>query len=71
MYDYLKEKPEIFTESGQENFLKIRDRAKELLKQAGAFTMIKAISCASGNSYKNIACVDRLKEIGEIREITN
>jgi len=33
MYNYLVEKPKIFTEQGQKEFLKVRDRAKKLLNE--------------------------------------
>jgi hypothetical protein len=34
MYDYQKEKYYIFTEEGQCDFLKVRDQAHQLLKEA-------------------------------------
>lgn len=69
MYDYQKERAEIFTEQGQVTFLKIRDRVKYLLKTAGAFRMNEAISSATGSSWNHLACVDRLVELGEIIEL--
>ena len=35
MYSYQRERPNLFTEEGQRMFLKIRDRVKSLLGQAG------------------------------------
>ena len=70
MYNYKTEKPKIFTEEGQETFLKIRDRVQELLKQSGAVMMQNAISGLTGDSWFHLACVDRLVELNEIREIT-
>ncbi len=67
MYSYEKQKPSLFTESGQVIFLRVRDTAKRLLKQSGAFTMGHALG--HGDSWQNMACVDRLVELGEIREI--
>lgn len=69
MYVYEELKAGIFTESGQEMFLKIRDNTKELIKESGAVTMGSAISGVSGDSWLMIACVDRMVELGEIREI--
>lgn len=66
-YRYEKEKSKIFTEEGQECFLKIRDRAKRLLEKAGAFEMSKMFMV--GDSWASLACVDRLVELGEIIEI--
>ena len=51
-------------------FLSIRDRVNSLLKQAGAVRMQEAISGETGSSWQMLACVDRLVELGEIREIT-
>jgi hypothetical protein len=70
MYDYKTERPHIFTEDGQKMFLEIRDRVEELIGVAGAVSMGKAISKSTGDSWKMLACVDRLVELNEIREIT-
>ena len=70
MYNYQTEKSKIFTEDGQETFLKIRDKVKQLLKQSGAVMMQNAISSVTGDSWLHLACVDRLVELKEIREIT-
>jgi hypothetical protein len=71
MYSYAAERPKLFTEEGQSAFLKIRDAAKELLEIAGAFRQSELLMRASigGDSWFQIACVDRLVEIGEIVEI--
>lgn len=70
MYNYEKEKPGIFTEEGQIMFLQIRDNIQRLLKVSGAVRMQEAMSGTSGCSWKMLACVDRLVELGELREIT-
>lgn len=69
-YDYSKSKPELFTEEGSRNFLRVRDRAMKLLAEAGAFSLLKATQDVSGDSYTQLMYVDRLVELGEIREIT-
>lgn len=71
MYTYENEKSKIFTENGQEMFLKIRDKVKLLLKQSGAFMLKNAISGVTGDSWSMLACVDRLVELKEIKEITD
>lgn len=72
MYDYETEKQELFTESGQVTFLKIRDKVHALLESAGAFNMSHAIAnCGGGSSWTMIACIDRLVELGEIVEVTD
>ena len=69
-YDYQTERPNLFTENGQLMFLGIRDRAKQLIAEAGAARLSNIISKASGSSWTMLACVDRLVEIGELVEVT-
>jgi hypothetical protein len=66
MYNYQTEKSKIFTEDGQETFLKIRDKVQQLLKQSGAVMMQNAISGVTGDVWLHMACVDRLVELKEI-----
>ena len=49
MYKYEELKPKLFTDEGQRTFLAIRDRAKLLLKEAGAMRMDAAILARSGD----------------------
>lgn len=69
-YDYQAERVAIFTEDGQRMFLSIRDRVKRLLDASGAVRMQEAISGETGSSWEMLACVDRLVELGELREIS-
>ncbi len=71
MYTYAEERPKLFTEQGQIDFLKVRDAAKELLAVAGAFRHDAVLHKAgiTGDSWFMIACVDRLVELKEIVEI--
>lgn len=69
MYEYLSEKEKLFTDEGQRLFLKVRDHVKRLLKQAGAVRMQEAISVEAGEVWLRIACVDRLVELDELREV--
>ena len=72
MYNYEEEKKKIFTEEAQVGFLSVRDKSKALLKTAGSFSMGSVISgVAVGDSWQAMAFVDRLVELGEIREITD
>lgn len=71
MYNYTTERPNLFTESGQEMFIAIRDCVHAGLKTCGAIRLQEATAAArSGSSGTMIACLDRLVELGEIREIT-
>lgn len=68
-YSYRTQRPRLFTENGQEMFIKVRDNVKRLLDVAGCFHSEKAWENVSGDSWDMIACLDRLVEMGELREI--
>lgn len=70
MYNYKEMKHLVFKEENQKDFLKVRDNAQKFLSESGSFTMLSAIRGVSGDSWLLLAYVDRLVEIGEIREIT-
>lgn len=70
MYDYRKEREKLFTEDGSVQFMRIRDRVRDLLDQAGAVSMGAAISKSTGDTWTMMACVDRMVELGELREVT-
>jgi hypothetical protein len=70
MYNYEDLKPKLFTEEGQTTFIKIRDHVKKTLLVSGAISAGKAMSAATGDSWLMLACVDRLVETGELREVT-
>jgi hypothetical protein len=70
-YSYQACRPFVFTEEGQRNFLKIRDKAKELLSLAGAVSSQHLIACVTGSAWDHLACIDRLVELGELIEIPN
>ena len=69
-YEYATERPNIFTEDGQRMFLKIRDRTAELLKAAGAVRCQELLATSTGDGWHLLACIDRLVELGELREVT-
>jgi len=64
MYNYGTEKPNILTDEGQRQFLKVRDKVNSLLKQSGA-VMLGWV----GGSWEQMACIDRMVELGELEEI--
>lgn len=70
-YSYQEEKARIFTEQGQPEFLKARDWVQKALELTGAFTMGTYLSkCSAGSdSWFRMALVDRLVELGELREL--
>lgn len=68
-YDYKTERPALFTEDGQVMFLKVRDTVQKHLKESGALDISTAISGVCGSSWTQLACVDRLEELGEVKII--
>ncbi len=70
MYNYQTEKPKLLTDEGQRTLIKVRDYVLKTLEIAGAITMGRAMSAAGGgDSWTMMAYVDRLVELGDIREI--
>lgn len=71
MYRYEEMKSRLFDDEGQRMFLKVRDFVHKTLATAGAIRMQEAMSAAGGgDSWAMLACVDRLVEMGEIREVS-
>lgn len=72
MYDYQTERPALFTDEGQRAFLAIRDKTHQLLELAGACRVQEIMPAGSSSSFRTfLACIDRMVELGEIREITS
>lgn len=70
-YCYEAEKDALFTEEGQRNFLKVRDFCHRMLREAGAVRADKAMHhWGSGSSWTMLAALDRLVELGELREVS-
>ena len=69
MYNELKST--VLTDEGQRRFLKVRDAAHKLLGQSGAVRLGELLTAAniSGDSWEMLACVDRLVELGELKEV--
>lgn len=69
MYNYQTEKPKLFTEDGQQKFIAIRDRARDLLARGtGAIRMQEIIANVGGDVWFMLACVDRLVETKELHD---
>lgn len=68
-YLYAELRDKLFTDEGQRLFLKVRDRAQALLAESGAAMVGAIIRGLSGDSWEMLACVDRLVELGELREV--
>lgn len=70
MYVYEQEKPYVFTDEGQRSLLKIRDFAFKICATSGAVRADKLLGQVSGDSWKNMALIDRLVELIDIVEIS-
>jgi hypothetical protein len=68
MYNYYELRPEVFKPENQKEFLEIRDKVNEIIRIAGCINMGHAMAGA-GESWVRMAMVDRLVELGEIREV--
>jgi hypothetical protein len=68
-YSYKELRPALFTEEGQVRFLAVRDRARDLLTAHGQATLEQLINGFGGTNWDQIACVDRMVELGELRLI--
>jgi hypothetical protein len=74
MYKYEENNKFLFTDKGQRDFVKVRDSAFRLLKISGAFTTMAPFETAGEvflDSWEMLACIDRMVEIGDIREVTD
>lgn len=69
-YEYLLEREGLFSDEGSRLFINVRDNVKRLLGASGAVRMQEAIRGNTGCSWSMLACVDRMVELGELREIT-
>lgn len=70
-YVYQLEKPNLFTDGGIRDVLKIHHEAQRLLGIAGAFRMIEVCRVVTGDVWFQLAALDYLVELGHIREVTD
>lgn len=68
-YDYETERPWVFTDEGQRDLLRCRDRVFRLLEQAGSVRLQEGVRGLTGSSWHHLAIMDRLVEVGDLREI--
>lgn len=68
-YVYNDHRLYVLTDEGQRQFLRIRDHCHWLLRQAGAARMQEITKGQTGDSWEIMACVDRMVELGELREL--
>lgn len=71
MYNYSEQKKKLFTDEGQRLFLKVWARAQKLLDSAGAFRVTELLNGVCGDSWLQLACIDRLVELEEIQCVSS
>lgn len=67
MYNYQEQKANLFTEDGIGTLIEMRDKAKQHIKQSGAFIAHKIF--VTGDVWTMLAVLDYMVEQKEIREI--
>jgi hypothetical protein len=70
-YNYQRERRKLLTDDGQRALLRISDEARRLLAEKPAFWLEELLGKASlrGDAWFQLALVDRLVELGEIKEV--
>lgn len=68
-YNYTTERPWIFTEQGVKALLDLRKEVTQKLENSGAF-MSGGVMGHAPDTWKDLALLDYLVEIGEIIEVT-
>ena len=69
MYKYEDEKKYVFTNPGHFILGKIQVRALEMIQHAGVCRLQNLIDNITCSDWEAMACVDRLVELGILREI--
>jgi hypothetical protein len=69
MYNYEKQKEWLFTDEGQRRFLIVRDYTLRTLSVSGAAKMDCLITGTGCDCWRAMAFIDRMVELGELREI--
>lgn len=70
-YDYHTEKAKLFTRDGRVMFERIREKVEWLIKVSGAARMSEIIEGERGTDNELMACVDRLTQVGVLKEVTD
>ncbi len=70
-YRYEDLKSWILTDEGQRLCFRTLASAQALIKSAGACMSGKLIGADAPSTWHSLAAIDRLIEVGELREVTN
>jgi hypothetical protein len=70
-YNYQRERRKLLTNEGQKALLRISDEARRMLEEKPVFWLEELLEKASlrGDAWFQLALVDRLVELGEIKEV--
>ena len=71
-YSYQQHKNKVFKPVNQKIFLQIRDHIHRILRLSGAIMLERVViglHTDTEDQYLKAACVDRLQELGEIKEV--
>ena len=68
-YNYEDHREALFTDQGQRDVITMLQHVESTLEVSGAIRMQEALSSLVDASWHAVACVDRLHELGLIREI--
>ncbi len=68
-YNYEAEKEYVFTDRGSRDLIQLRDRARALCEKAGCVRAGVLMAGVSGDSFKAMALIDRIVEIGDLIEV--
>ena len=69
-YSYEAEKPNVMTDEGQKDVMKLMQIAQDLLKEGRTVRMEELTKGFSGSNWTHMAYVDRLCEMGLLLEIS-
>lgn len=69
-YRYADFRDQLFTEKGQTRLLEVLSYVRRRIDEGGAVMLVKVLQHMSGDTWFNMACVDRLVELGYLREVT-
>ena len=69
IYEYKNFRERLFTDKGQREVMAVRDHIRRTCKISGCIEMWKALAPVSGDTWENMAIIDRLAELGEVKKI--
>jgi len=69
-YDYQREKGYTLTDEGSKEVIKLKNYIDNIIDKSGVMTAEACMEgCNCGTNWQQLACIDRLVEIGELFEV--